>query len=104
MPIMTFSLVANFGDHPLVAKSNATPMPTAYQTLGQSLKQLPHAEDTPAAKIIFVVEVNAITMPTDYQTLDQFLQEIPPVEDIAADEAPAADNTPPVNPLAINPC
>jgi hypothetical protein len=76
----------------LVAESNAIAMPqmpSADQTLGQSLQELPHDEDTPATKIIFVVEVNATTMPTDYQTLGQFLQEMPPVEDV-----PAADNNP----------
>ena len=75
----------------IVAESNAISMPTAYQTLGQSLQEMPPVEDTPAAHIIFVAEVNAITMPTDYQTLGQFLQEMPPVEDVPADDAPADD-------------
>ena len=74
----------------IVAESNAIPMPTAYQTLGQSLQEVPPVEDTPAAHIIFVSEVNAITMPTDYQTLGQFLQEMPPVEDVPAGLASAA--------------
>ena len=94
----------------LVAESNAIAMPqmpSADQTLGQSLQELPHDEDTPAAKIIFVVEVNATTMPTDYQTLGQFLREMPPVEDVPADgaptdEAPAADNAPAANASANN--
>ena len=81
----------------LVAESNAIPMPTADQTLGQSLQEMPPVEDIPAANIIFVVEVNAITMPTDYQTLGQSLQEMPPVEDTPSDGAPAdgapADDT-----------
>jgi hypothetical protein len=75
----------------IVTESNAIPMPTAYQTLGQSLQEMPPVEDTSAADIIFVVEVNTITMPTNYQTLGQFLQEIPPVEDAPADDAPAND-------------
>ena len=33
----------------LAAESNAIPMHTAYQTLGQSLLEMPHVEDTPAA-------------------------------------------------------
>ena len=88
-------------------------MPTANQTLGQSLQEMPPVEETPAdgpsaddapaadgsaANIIFVVEVNAITMPIDYQTLGEFLQEMPPVEDaptdgVPADEAPVNDPT-----------
>ena len=84
----------------LVAESNAIPMrqmPSADQTLGKSLQEMPPVEDTPAANIIFVV--NAITMPTDYQTLGQFLQEMPPVEDAPADGVPA-DEAPTNDPTA----
>ena len=37
----------------LAAESNAIPMHTAYQTLGQSLLGMPHVEDTPAADITY---------------------------------------------------
>ena len=65
----------------LAAESNPIPIPTTYQTLGQSLLEMPPVEDTPAANIIFVLEANAIPIPTTYQTLGQFLQEMPTVED-----------------------
>ena len=64
-----------------VDKSNAIPIPTADQTLGQFLLEMPPVEDTPAADIIFLVEANVIPMPTAYQTIGQFLQEMPTVED-----------------------
>ena len=97
----------------LVAESNAIPMPSANQALRQSLQEIPPveetpadgpladeapsveapADDSPAAIIIFVVEVNAITVPTDYQTQGQFLQEMPSVEEPPAD-GPLADGHP----------
>ena len=74
----------------LVAEVISIPMPNAYQSPGQSLQEMPPAEDTTAADIILVVEANAIPKPTAYQTLGQFLQEMPTVEDPPVD-APATN-------------